>query len=266
MFLAVGFPGVDTNGGVRVGDVAVAVPNGVHLVEGLFVGGAVAPNLFANVFDAIAAKVEKAREIVGIAHVHGVGIGGDGGTRNIVSRQKILRDADALGENAGGEIAEIAAGYGDNKWNGSDRQLAVGGDVIEHLREQTANVDGIRGGEKGALIEWFVGKGLLDETLAIVKGAGDFNSGDVLAECGELFFLGFADALGRIKNDNANAGDAEKTVSDGAAGVAGSSDENGELAGLAANEIAHEAGHEARAKILERESGSVKKFEDVKRR
>src|SRR5579884_51893 len=43
----------------------------------------------------------------------------------------------------------------------------------------------------------------------------------------------------------------QAAVCDGAAGVAGCGDEDGEQAGLAANEVAHEAGQEAGAKILE---------------
>ena len=143
--------------------------------------------------------------------------------------------------------------------------MAVSGDVIEHLRKKAANVDGIGGSEKGALVELVVGEGLFDEALAIVEGAADFEGGDVLAERRELLFLGFADALGRIKNDDANAGNAEKAVSNGAAGVTGRSDQNREQAGFTAHEIAHETGHETRAKILECQRGAVEKFEDVER-
>ena len=186
-----------------------------------------------------------------------VGIGGGDETGN--------GNADALGENAGSEITEIAAGDGDDERNGSHRQLAIRGDVIEHLRKKAANVDGIGGSEKGALVELFVGEGLFDEALAIVEGAADFEGGDVLAQRGELLFLGFADALGRIKNDDANAGNAEKAVSNGAAGVTGSGDQNRERRRFAAHEIAHETGHEPRAKILEGQRGAVEKFEDVER-
>ena len=186
-----------------------------------------------------------------------VGIGGGDEARN--------GNADALRENACGEIAEIAAGNGDNERNGSHGQLAVSGDVIEHLRKKAANVDGIGGSEKGALVELVIGEGLFDEALAIVEGAADFEGGDVLAERGELLFLRFADALGGIKNDDANAGNAEKAVSNGAAGVTGSSDQNREQAGFTAHEIAHETGHETRAKILKGQRRTVEKFEDMER-
>ena len=50
VFFAVGFPGVDADSGVRVRNVAIAIPDGMHFVESLFVGGAVSPNLLANIF------------------------------------------------------------------------------------------------------------------------------------------------------------------------------------------------------------------------
>ena len=134
MLLAIGFPGIDANGGVRIGDVAIAVPYGVHFVESFFVGGAVAPNFLANILNAIAAEIEQARKVIGIADVHGVGISGEGRTRTIFAGEKVLRnnvvgvgssdksrdgEAHALGENARGEIAEIAAGNGDDERNRS---------------------------------------------------------------------------------------------------------------------------------------------------
>jgi len=187
-----------------------------------------------------------------------VGVGGSNETRN--------GNADAFGKNTGGEIAEVAAGNGDNQGNRGDGQLAVSCDVIEHLRKQTAHVDGVGGGKKRAMVELLVGEGLFDETLAVIEGAGDFKRGDVLSERGELLFLSFADAFRGIENDDANVGHAQKAVSDGAAGVAGSCDQNGKRAGFAANEVAHEAGHEAGAKIFEGQCGAVEEFEDVQRR
>ena len=93
--------------------------------------------------------------------------------------------------------------------------------------------------KKRTLIELLVGEGLLDQALAIVEGAGDFEGGDVLTEGGELFFLGFADAFRRIKDNDADSGDAEKTVGDGTAGVTGSGNKDGELARFTADEITH---------------------------
>ena len=278
--LAVGFPRFDADSGVGVRNITVAIPDGVHFLQGFRVRDAVSPNLLANIMDAVATEIEEARKIVGIADVHGVRVGGYGGNRTIFAAEQILRDdivgvgsgdetshrqTDALGEDPGGEVAEIAAGHSDDQRDGGHGKLAVGGDVIEHLREQATDIDGIRGSEEGALIELLVGESLLDEALAIVKGAGNFEGGDIVAERGELFFLGFADALRRIEDHDPNAGNAKKAVCDGTAGVAGSSDENGELARFVANEIAHKAGHETGSEIFKGQRRPVEQFQDVKR-
>ena len=55
MFFAIGLPSVDADGGVRVGDIAVAVPDVMHFLKSLFIGGAMAPDFLANVLDAVAA-------------------------------------------------------------------------------------------------------------------------------------------------------------------------------------------------------------------
>ncbi len=187
-----------------------------------------------------------------------VGIGGGDETRD--------GQAHALGEESGGEIAEISAGDGDDQRNRGYGKLAVSGYVVEHLRQEAADVDGVGGCEKDTLIEWFVREGLLHEPLTIVEGAGNFERGDVFTEGGELFFLGFADAFGRIKDHDANAGHAEKSMSDGATCVSGSGDQHSEGTRFATHEITHQAGHKARAKILEGQGGAVKKFEDVESR
>src|SRR5229473_1485867 len=43
-------------------------------------------------------------------------------------------------------LAKISAGHGNDQWHGGDRELAVRSHVIEHLRQQAPDVDGIRGG------------------------------------------------------------------------------------------------------------------------
>jgi len=187
-----------------------------------------------------------------------VSIGGRNEARN--------GQTNAFSEDARGEIAEITTGDGDDERNRSDRQLAICGDMIKHLRKQAAHVDGICGREKRALIELLVGEGLLDQTLAVVESALDFESSDVLTKCGELLLLGGANPFGRIKNHDADAGDAEKSVSDGAAGVPRSGDKDGERARFAADEITHETRHESRAEILEGERGAVEKLENVESR
>lgn len=72
VLFAESLPGMNADGSVWIRDIAVAIPDRVHFLEGLLVGGAVSPNFLAYIFETVAAKVEKTRKIVGIADVHGV--------------------------------------------------------------------------------------------------------------------------------------------------------------------------------------------------
>ncbi len=119
-------------------------------------------------------------------------------------------------------------------------------------------------GEECALVQLDVGEGLFDQALAIVERAGDFERGDIFAERGKLFFLRVADAFRRIENDDANSRDAQESMCDGAARVAGGCHQNGERARFAADEIAHHAGHEAGAEILEGQRRPVEQLENMK--
>src|SRR5208337_2729041 len=152
-------------------------------------------------------------------------------------------------------VTEIAAGNGDDERDRGYRQLAIRGDVIEHLREQAADIDGVCGSEKRALIESFVGERLLDQALAIVKGAGNLERRDVLSQGSELLFLSLANALRGIENDDADSGDAKKSVGHSAPGIARSGHEDGEEARFPADKIAHQASQETSAKILEGKRG-----------
>ena len=55
MFLAICFPGQEADGGVRIGNVAITVPDQAHLMQSFFIGGPVSPDFLAHVFQAIAA-------------------------------------------------------------------------------------------------------------------------------------------------------------------------------------------------------------------
>jgi len=71
----------------------------------------------------------------------------------------------------------------------------VRGDVVEHLWQEPADIDGVCRGQEGARVQLRVGEGLLHQPLAIVEGARHFKRGDVFAERGELLLLCFANEL-----------------------------------------------------------------------
>ena len=99
--------------------------------------------------------------------------------------------------------------------------------------------------------------------MTIVEGAGHGVRPDVRSlpvEHRQLRFLRRADAAVRIQDDDARARDAVEGVRDGAAGIAGRRDDDGERL-VAAMLRRHQARHDARADVLEGERRTVKQLE-----
>ena len=61
---------------------------------------------------------------------------------------------------------------GDSVAPGLTAQLGDGLEVIDHLRQQPADVDGVRGGQRNLSAQARVGERLFDQSLAIVEAAG----------------------------------------------------------------------------------------------
>src|SRR5690606_33493744 len=95
------------------------------------------------------------------ADVHRVGDGGHAGAWLVVTGGKVggyhviavgrgdevvHRQAELCGEQAGGEVAEVAGRHHEHRLH-PFRKLASTVDVVEALRDQTGKVDGVRGGE-----------------------------------------------------------------------------------------------------------------------
>ncbi len=108
-----------------------------------------------------------------------------------------------------------------------------------------------------------IDKRLLRQPLAIIKRSGHFERGDVLPQCGELFFLRHTDASGRVQNHDTDSGDSQKGVRHSAPGVAGRRGDDRELLPRFPDKVSHQPRHEARAEILERKCRSVEQLEDV---
>ena len=140
--------------------------------------------------------------------------------------------AGAVGEEAGADIAEVAAGDADH-----GRMIFVGPlrgseEIIELLGEPAGDVDGVRRGEKEGVVDGGVGEGFFDHLLAIVEGSLYFEGGDVLSEGGELEFLDAADLPGGVEDDDPDAFHVIEAAGDGAAGIAGGRDQYGDGAGV----------------------------------
>ena len=77
------------------------------------------------------------------------------------------RQADALGDQAGRQVAEVPARDGDNRVGAEPRQQ----EVVEDLRQQPSEVDRVGRRQPDVLAQLVVGKRLLDQALAVVERA-----------------------------------------------------------------------------------------------
>ena len=139
-------------------------------------------------------------------------------------------------------------------------KLGPGAEVVEDLRQEAPDVDGVGRGEGHPAAEIAIGKGGLGELLTVVEGALDGQCTDVLAEGRELSFLEIADLSVGEEDDDPGVGETEERIGHRAAGVARGGDEDREsLFGAVA--CAHGPRHETRADILEGEGGPVEELE-----
>ncbi len=99
---------------------------------------------------------------------------------------------------------------------------------------------------------------MFGQALAVVKRAGHFERGYILAQRGELLFLRAADASGGIENHDADPGNSQERLRDRASRVARCRHDHGQLFSRFGDKISHQARHESRAKILERQRRPVK--------
>ena len=83
------------------------------------------------------------------------------------------RQTDALRDETRRQIAEISAG------NRHDEAVIVGRpsqtgqqEIIDHLRKEPAQIDGVCRGQPHSLAQFVISKRLLDEALTVIKGAG----------------------------------------------------------------------------------------------
>ena len=113
-------------------------------------------------------------------------------------------------------------------------ELGVGGEIINHLRHQTPDVDGVGGGEhagRGCIGRLIVfGKGFLHTALAVIKIAANGTDTHVGALLGDHLGLlhGRNAAVGEEDGD-VSAGDVMKALQSGLSRVAGGGSEDGDL-------------------------------------
>ncbi|OQB89214.1 MAG: hypothetical protein BWX84_02526 [Verrucomicrobia bacterium ADurb.Bin118] len=176
--------------------------------------------------------------------------------------QPAQRQPHPPGDDRAHHVAEIAAGYGkDDRFSGrSDPRGCI--KVIDALRQQPADVDGIGGGQS----DWFqhrIGKGALHHRLAIVKLPVHGNGPDVVAQRGHLFALAVADLVEWEQHDDPDPFHPMKRTGHRRTRVAAGRRQDGQGGAGFADETADEPGHQARGEILERRGGAAIKPQDV---
>ena len=268
-------------GAVGVKQVTRCIVGFLHRPGYLFVSVPRAGDVGSHLLHPVVIQLADAGEVARVAHVHGVGDGRDGGTRLVVTRLQVtVEDVVAvvggdealdgqphlLGKQSGGDVAEIPAGDADDHLVRLAQLLHPGVrlEVVERLRQEAGDVDGVGGRQVEARVEVGVEECLLHERLAVVEGAVYLQRGDVAPEGSELLLLDVADLPLGVEHVDADALDAEEAVCHGAPGVTGRGDEHMDRASaFAADEVAQQTCHEACADVLECQRRSVIKFERV---
>ena len=196
----------------------------------------------------------------------------------LVARHDELGDGQthALGVVAGQDIAKVAGGHTElNGVAGLDsagaQQLRIGGKVVDDLRYQAADVDGVgarkhRAGSLQTLGKLLIGKDALDGALGVVKVAADAADGDVIALLrGHLQILHAADFALGIKDGDARARRVGKTGECGLAGVArrGGDDHDALGAAVLGGSAGHQTGEHLQGDVLEGARGAAKELHHI---
>jgi len=224
-----------------------------------------------------AIEVEETGQVAGVTHIHGVGKAGPGRRDLGVAprgekpgklvvfvgghNQHPDRQAHATGVFAPQGVAEISRGNGKDDLLSRRRQLGIGIDIIDRLREDSPEIDGIGRG-KIQIRQGGIGKGLLHHVLAIVEFPRHGHRLDVLPDGVQLLFLAPADLVPRVENRHADPRHALEGLADGASRIPRGGHQDVEPF-IRIPHYAHQPGHHPGGKILERSRGSLIEAQDI---
>ena len=230
----------DAHGGVRIHQPSVAAVHVAHGGQGVGVADRAAAQVGAHGRMIVVEPRQDALEVGGVAHVHGIGQGGEAGVRTQlagveVARHHVVavggrqeaghRQPPPGGVHAGGQVAEVAAGHAE-QGPPAGAQPHAGEQVVERLRQQAAQADGVGRAQPRRRRQLRIGQRGLHQALAVVEGAGHLQGVDVVAQRGELLLLQAADAARRIEQHHLDTAAAPEGARHGAAGVAGGRDQH----------------------------------------
>ena len=149
--------------------------------------------------------------------------------------------------------------------------MRIGGKVVNDLRYQAADVDGVgarkhSAGGLQALGKFLIGKDALDGTLSVIEVAADAADGDVVTLLrGHLQVLNAADLALGIKDGDARARSVGKTGECGLARVArrGGDDHDALGAAVLGGGAGHQAGEHLQGDVLKGARGAAKELHHI---
>jgi len=175
------------------------------------------------------------------------------------------RESGLPGKESGGQVAEVAAGYGNDQFPALEGpgflQTRHRIEIVKSLRKEPRHIDRVGRSQGQLLPEMFISESRFHQPLAVVESSVDFQGGDVPAQGRKLFFLDVAHLSGGIENDHVDALHPQEPVGHGAARVAGSGHQHGHRLVGSPQEVAEHPGHETGTYILEGQGGTMKQLQ-----
>src|SRR5699024_10890186 len=202
--------------------------------------------------------------ITGIPHIHSAGYRLPGRERlktplrqkcrhrivTIGCRQKPVRwHSRFLCHHAGSYISEIPAEHTKMRLIGI-RKLRQSTAIIEHLRQQTADVDRIGRTEAKLILQYWIRKSLFDHGLAIVKSPFHFQSRYVAANSSQLLLLKLADFSAGIQQAHIDSFSTFKGATNGTAGIARGGNKNRNTLSASLRMVIHQPCHKTGSKVF----------------
>ena len=258
---------------MRLRDVADGLQLAHRRFGGLIIDRGIAQ--LAETPDFTAEQLFNARPVVRLADVHGVGQRRLGGFWHPLAALQIARNGvvgvgggdkaldrqpQRLGQQTGGQIAEVAARHGNHQLiAGFLRQLRRRFEVVTDLRQQAADVDGVSRVETQRRLQLFIVKRLLHQRLAGIKVAINRHGFNIAAEGTEQLLLQRTDLAARIEDHYLDVRQAVESMRHRRPGVARGRGEDGDR--LIACDVGQHLRHKAAAEILERQRRAMEQLQ-----